>query len=239
MILDSKIESMLKSKRYGIFVLLIIFFPGFLYADSNNQIWPELNVYYKFNPQFRIRLAEGVTRSSESSDAADGFLETDLDFSLKLSFKRKLLLRDLDRNKTQSFRVGYSYVRSFAEDDPSKENRLILESTSRLPKGSFLLSDRNRFDFRRIDGEDSKRYRNRLRVESESAIRKFQLVPYAMVEFYYDIDEHDWNRIEYSFGSEFPILKQSILELYYLRQANSSGTDINAFGVVLQFHLGN
>ena len=96
------------SSKYGLLAFLIIILSSLSYADTRNQVWPEVDVFYKLNNRFRIRLAEGITRSQAFTDAVDGFVEADLDFGVKRSIKRRFMLRDADRNKLLTLRVGYS-----------------------------------------------------------------------------------------------------------------------------------
>ena len=68
-------------------------------------------------------------------------------------------------------RIGYRYLHN-AGDDPD-ENRGVLEVTPRYPLvRGVLVSNRNRIDFRFIEGEYSWRYRNRLSLEREVSARK-------------------------------------------------------------------
>ncbi|MCI0616652.1 DUF2490 domain-containing protein, partial [bacterium] len=172
----------------GILLLLwiAVLCPNFTWAQTTSEVWPELNVYSKLNEQFRLRLAAGITRSQEFENKTDVFLEVDLDIGIKKAFNRKAIFRDVERNKLLTLRVGYAYVPSFAEEG-SNENRAILEVTNRfVVPGDLHLNDRNRLDFRWIDGENSIRYRNRLKLEREFSVRNFHFNTYAHTEFYYD-----------------------------------------------------
>lgn len=58
-------------------------------------------------------------------------------------------------------------------DDPFKEHQILSEQTLRkLLPGDLLLSDRNREDFRFINGGFSFRYRNRVTIERELPLFK-------------------------------------------------------------------
>lgn len=155
---------------------------------------------------------------------------------------RKLYIRDEERNKRISVRVGYAYLPSFASEDPPIENRLFFEATGRLKMpAEILLHDRNRVDFRWIDGEDSARYRSRIKAEREFQAGHFHFNTYASAEFYYDNRSNNWSRNEYAAGAEFPFLWKSVLEFYYTRQDNktSGSTDVNGIGATLQIYLGS
>ena len=80
-------------------------------------------------------------------------------------------------------RVGYRYLPS--TNGPT-EHRGVVEATGRCPlKSGFLFSDRNRADFRFINGEFSWRYRNRLTAERTVSILSYHFTPYARGEVYF------------------------------------------------------
>jgi len=221
---------------------MILNFGTLLAQETRNEIWPELNSYFKLNEQFRVRFAAGINRSKESTDATDGFLEADLDIGIKTILRRKPLFRqDSQKGKFLTFRAGYAYVPNFG-DDPSVEHRGIVEFTGRYPlPATVLLSDRNRMDFRSIDGDKSRRYRNRIKFEREFAVGKFHFNQYVTTEFFYNSRVDSWSRNEYSIGTEFPFRHHFVMEFYYMRQDNkgSGATDVNALGWVFQMHFGN
>ena len=83
-------------------------------------------------------------------------------------------------------RIGYRYMPTYASDDPGREPGL-LEGTARYPLvRGVLVSNRNRVDFRVIDGDYSWRYRNRLSFERELSLGPVRLNPYARAEVFYD-----------------------------------------------------
>lgn len=206
---------------------------GAAFAEADTDFWPEIQFYHRLNEQFRIRLLTGFTRSQLFGTKSDGFVEGDLDIGLRdiRKFRRQT---DDHKGKYLSMRLGYSY---HFQSPP--EQRAIVELTSRvLLPGQVLISDRNRLDLRFIDGDDSHRYRNRIRAERDSRIDRFRFSPYVQLELYYDSRVNGWNRNEYSLGSEFPIRHRFILEFYYTYQNNRGpGTsDVNGLATVFQIH---
>jgi hypothetical protein len=213
-------------------------FAGSLFGQSETNFWPEVQFYHRLNEQIRIRIVAGITRSRAFEGQEDGFIEGDLDIGLKSILRRKQE-PDQHKGKYLSMRLGYSYHETFSDENPPPEHRAILEFTGRLPLPShFLLSDRNRMDFRSIGEDRSNRYRNRIKLERNCKIGDFVFNPYGQAEFYYDSKVHGWNRNEYSFGSEFPIRRHFVLEFYYTRQNNkgSGATDVNGLGTVFQLY---
>ena len=227
--------------QFGL-IIVIAFSSCAIAQEVKNEIWPELNIYYKRHNVNFIRFAAGLTKSDPVNQASDGFLELDVQFGLKRRIIEKIV-EDPDFQKTHlvTMRGGYAYVPSFADENASIEHRGIFEVTSRYPIfGSVLLSDRNRLDFRWINRKYSTRYRNRFRIEHEFEIKKFHFTPYGSAEFYYDTRVHGWNRNEYLFGTEFPFRKRYVIEFYFSRQNNrgTEAVDINAMGWVFQMYLG-
>jgi hypothetical protein len=133
----------------------------------------------------------------------------------------------------ESMRLGYHVL---PMPNGNTENRGIFEITGRyyLPK-SFLLSERNRLDFR---GQKtfSWRYRNRLTLERE---KRVAFTPYARAEAFYNITSGDWNRFAFSVGIVFSIAKHYEIEPYFERQTNSGSIPqfVNGFGATLSLYF--
>ena len=78
-------------------------------------------------------------------------------------------------------------------------------------------------------------------AEARARLRNWLVQIYAVCdgELYYDTRYDIWNRNEYSFGTEIPVRRHTIIEFYYIRQntSQSSTPHLNAFGLVFQWHL--
>lgn len=175
-------------------VLLIVSF-GIPARAQTEQFWPEISSFVKLNDRMRFYfLATTVKESKESTEAEVG---PNFDFYLKPLRKQKRLgvfRLDESKNRFLMVRVGYRYIHPFTGDAPG-EHRGVLEATPRFPLvGGFLVSVRNRMDFRFIGGENSWRYRNRLSVEREFSMGRVKFDPYARVEVYYDSRFDKWSR---------------------------------------------
>jgi hypothetical protein len=207
------------------------------------ELWPEIDVYIDIKPKVRLFLFGTVSKTAE-----DGELRNAKGFETQVGVHV-----DYIPNQHVVLRTGYRYGTSVgSSDDPFKEHRLITEQTLRhLLPGDLLLSDRNREDFRFIDGDFSFRYRNRVTLERDFHIFKGRTItPYVSGEIFYDTRHHTWNRNRYAVGVQAalkagPLRKllmpkrQVILDLYYMRQ-NDSRSDIqhvNAIGAALGFYF--
>jgi hypothetical protein len=208
-----------------------------LHADN---LVPEGSLYLTHNKIFRSRFAAALNYRTEDGSFSSGNLEYDLDVGL-LPFFRRYVFKDPNVEKAQRLttRVGVAYLPDLRDvDNPADETRGIFEITGRVPfGGSWLLSDRNKGDFRWMDGAYSARYRNRLRLEHSMALKSVKITPYANAEAYYDFKVDQWNRADLTVGAEFPWRWSTILELYVTHFDNRHGTDGRSWGVVFQKHL--
>jgi hypothetical protein len=95
--------------------------------------------------------------------------------------------------------------------------------------------DRNRADFRWLQGDYSFRYRNRIRLERDTAVRKYDFVPYGTAEFFYNTRYDMFNRNRFIVGVEMPITPRAMVDTYVARQndSRSSPEHVNALGVAL------
>ncbi len=214
-----------------IFLFLAV---GCACAQDQTYVWPEVDTYVKLTPQLRLFLLASLS-SDQDTHNWDGEFGPNIDVFVKPFLRPKF--RDLDpaKGKLLSFRLGYRYLTDFGGDSPS-ENRIVTEATARakLP-WSILLSDRNRFDWRFVSGKEfSWRYRNRVTVERNFSIRKYEFSPYVRGELFYDSRTDKIAKNVFTAGSVFPIDKRSEFEMYYEDQRDSSSApNFHARGIGL------
>jgi hypothetical protein len=210
---------------------------------TRKEFWPEVDVYITVKPKVRLYLTGTISKSVE-----DGELRNAQGYEGQIGVHV-----DYIPNKHVILRTGYRYGTAVGSNsDPFKEHRLLTEQTLRkLLPGDFLLSDRNREDFRFVNGDFSFRYRNRVTLEREVHLLKGRTItPYVSAEAFYDTRYKTWNRNRFAVGVQQslrrgPLRKmllperQIILDLYYMRQ-NDSRSDIphvNAIGAALAFYF--
>ena len=211
-------------------------------SETQRQLWPEVNVYINVKPKVRLFLLGTVSKSVEDGELrnADGF-EAQIGVHVDYIPSDHVILR-----------TGYRYGTSIGSGDPFKEHRFLAEQTLRkmLP-GDLLLSDRNREDFRFVDGDFSFRYRNRVTLEREFHLWKGRnITPYVSGEIFYDTRYDTWNRNRWAVGVQQtlrrgPLQKmllhkrQITIDLYFMRQndSRSSSPHVNAVGAALAFHF--
>lgn len=211
-------------------------------SSTHNEFWPEIDVYINLKPKVRLFLLGTVSKSVE-----DGEL-----FNAK-AFESQIGMHvDYIPNKHFILRTGYRFGTSVGEtSEPFKEHRLLTEQTLRkLLPGDLLLSDRNREDFRFLNGDFSFRYRNRVTLEREFQLQKRTVTPYVSGELFYDTRFDSWNRNRLAVGVQTslrrgPLRKmllpkrQVILDVYYMRQndSRSNPAHVNAIGASLAFYF--
>jgi hypothetical protein len=210
---------------------------------TSTEVWPEINVYINLKPKVRLFLLGTVSRSVEDGEAFNG-----------KAFEAQIGAHiDYIPNPHVILRAGYRFGTSVGDSDsPYKEHRFLTEQTLlKFLPGDFLLSDRNREDFRFLDGDFSFRYRNRVTIEREFRLhKKRSITPYVSGEIFYDTRYSIWNRNRLAVGVQTALRpgplrrmglhkRQVILDLYYMRQNDSRASTprVNALGAALAFHF--
>ena len=209
----------------------------------SREFWPEVDVYIHLKPELRLYFLATVSKSVE-----DGEFRNSQAYEAQVGAHL-----DYIPNEHVILRAGYRYGSSVGGDsDPFKEHRFLTEQTLRksLP-GGLVLSDRNREDFRFVNGDFSFRYRNRVTVEREIPLfRKRTITPYASGEVFYDTRYGIWNRNRYAVGVQVSLRRgelmrtllprrQGILDIYFMRQndSRSDSPHVNALGAALSFYF--
>ena len=211
--------------------------------DARNEFWPELNVHLKLNEKSRLFFLYSATRLDHRATYAEGSLGGHLDFYTLPLFGRRLLPQRSDAARSKSFmlRVGYLFSRTpSGSTDPFAEHTPTVETHWRFPlPGSILLTDRNRADFRFVDGNYQPRYRNRLKLERTFKAGRLEVTPFGHAEAFYDWRFDKFHRFRYAAGAEVGLWRHVIFEGYYLRQRDtvSSPQHVNAVGIALQFYF--
>ena len=206
-------------------------------SDTQTQLWPEVSVYVPLDEKVRLFFRFSITKAQETRENTEGQFGAHIDYVL---------------NKRLTLRAGYRYGFSLTETDPFTEHTPIAEQTYReqLPL-KILLSDRNRQDFRIVNGDFSFRYRNRLRLEREFLLPGRSITPYGSVEVYHDSRFDVWNRNRLTAGVQIqlrralPLLrlvtprKQVIFDVYYTKKNDSRSQPhhLHAIGTTLAIHF--
>ena len=210
------------SQRIATSVLLVIIVLNTVKAQDRD-------VAKEFDPGVTVDIAAGRFRfdvytgreKSEELEAGDAKFGGGISFRVKPLFKTFIDALDTDKQHVFVARLGYEFRRAGENEQSSHTHELMADGTFRwgFPK-KILVSDRNRFGLRWIDGDPSFRYRNRLQVERPFTILKRKVTPYASAEAFWDSRYHSWNRFDYTGGTEIPLpyFRRATVDLYYTRE---------------------
>ena len=146
-----------------------------------------------------------------------------------------------DKESRMVLGAGYEHLWTDQEGTSTAEDRIVFAVTPRYrPFSRWLLEDRNRLEFRWVDGNYSTRYRNRLAIERDLLVDNFRFTPYVSAEFFYAFDKDSWDEQQYAVGIQWPYRRLLMVETYYLFQHTASAPDnTNVFGLTLNFYLRN
>jgi hypothetical protein len=212
-------------------------------AADAREFWPELNGFVQFNERARAFFDLAYALGKES-DLKSGNVAAYLDVSLKpiARMRRDLLTDDWQRNKYLWARVGYDRIFEATDSSGAEvvEDRGVLAVYLRAPlPAAIWLETRTRADFRWIGDEYSNRYRFRLDVSREFAVRDRPVVPYCNFEWFYDTRYDDWARTLLTLGAEVTMTDRFRWEVYVARQADRfpEEKDLDALGVVLKWYF--
>lgn len=210
-------------------------------SDVTNEVWPEFDFFIKLNEKSRIYALYSATKQENLETYADGQTGVNIDFYAVRGFRKHVInYLDPSRSKMLMVRAGYLVTRPKNNSGTSTEHMATFEATGRGHlSGGFLLSDRNRVDFRWVAGVPKHRYRNRLKLEKTFDVGRFQVTPYAHAELFRDFNEGKWSRFRYAVGGEWNLTKHIVFEAYYLRQNTWASVPqfVNATGIAIQFYI--
>jgi hypothetical protein len=213
-------------------VMTALTFPA---RGQSFQLLPEIDVYYKLNPDVRAYFQAKETREGGIPTTAE--IGPSLDFYLKkLSRLVDITAFDRDDSKSQLFvfSVGYRYLPTPNE---APTNRLEPYVMLNVPmKGRLLISDRNRADLDWKSSTFSWHYRNRITIERLATIRRYHLSPYGSAEFWYTSQYAKWSTTSIFAGCIFPLGKHVDFNPYYEHENNtgkSPNQQLNQLGLML------
>ena len=231
--------------RKIIILLVFIICVSQLRAQDSNatkqEVWPEVNLFYKLNNKFRLYGQYSATKLKNSS-YTDGGWAAYLDyFGLPILKKRMAKnVRDSTNGYYLWLRFGYMYSTTPPNsEDPFKLHTLVTELNLRyyLPY-EILLTNKNRFDWRFKDGDFEPRFRPRLTFEKDLRTAYMYFTPNIYVEYYYYFGAKGFNRFRLSAGIQTKVTKHLEFETYYVHEFDN-GQRVNALdamGLRLKFY---
>jgi len=220
-------------------VIALCAFPLAAAAQSNTggEVWPDASFQLQSPGPFSF-VAEGQLKEGIDYDATQWIIGGEIDYQWQRILGRHVRNLDEDKEHHVVLGIGYQYLQTDRPTPQKFENRLIVDATLNFRAGEPLfIGDRNRYEYRWVDGTYSTVYRNRLTLEYDATTRERPVRPYATAEFFYDVTKGEWNEEQYAAGIEWPAGRAAKLQTYYLRQActTCSPRDLNVIGIGLQF----
>jgi hypothetical protein len=177
--------------------------PAAARGESSTETWPEVQLYYHFNPRALLMLNSSPNRSLESGEKTNG------EYGLYLNYKP---------TSRTAYRIGYMYLANEAPEPGGKEvveHRIVLDYTYGWPIGRHgLLWDRTRIDLRDRDGDASQRLRNRLRYQQETNIDRLPVLAFVDAELYYDTRFDALSRYKFQIGANLSVARRVDLTPY-------------------------
>jgi hypothetical protein len=192
--------------------------------DWEGQFWSELNLELPLNQRTTAILKTSLSSSPQYA-LTDGKAGLFLDYIISPAWDT---------------RVGFTHTVNANRGPDTVETRLVTDMTySAQLHGKWRLADRNRLEFRWINGVYSTRYRNRIRFLHPTTTHNTIIVPYASFEAYINADPATLVREEYSAGIITPLNNRLALDTYLTLQVNQTGWPqyVDALGVTLTYTL--
>jgi hypothetical protein len=189
-------------------------------TNYNNEIWPELDLHYRFNGRDQVIVMGNTSRERDSGQAYQAEVGAMVEHWFADWF---------------SARVGYRYGQA-TDGGPFRENRLLAEQTFHMPIAERWKADfRTREDFRWLDTGYFMRFRERIQVTRDTTIGNYTFQPYGSTEIYYDTRYNQFARYRLIVGSTFPIVRHVDFEPYLAHQVDFAGPSVitDALGLIL------
>lgn len=229
-----------KISIFRVFLLMLV--TNIAAAQATDEIWPELDLFYRVNDKFRVYLLASATQLKESSSYTDGRTGIHVDY-LAFPFLRTADSSRRRRGDYLWFRLGYNYASSTpnVEEDVFKDHIIVTEVNARfyLP-GKFVLTGKNRFDWKIPNSSDLEvRYRPRITVEHGLKTQYMTLTPYFYVEYFLNFGHNNVDRLRICGGAEFRVTKIMNTEIYFLHQFPNGDVipTLDALGLAFKFYL--
>lgn len=212
--------------------------------STRQELWPELNIFYRFNEKFRLYTFISATQL-KSSSYTEGALSINLDYFAMPVWRHVKTKSDSARGNLLWLRAGLLYSSSPPDDEnPVKEYTIVTEANVRLYLPfKFLLVPKNRLDWRFVNGDFKPRYRARLQLERDISTGYLSFNVYGYAEYFVNINSDAHNRTRFALGSEIKVSKHANFEVYFVHQFdNGLGVPtVDAIGLTLKlfFHKGD
>jgi hypothetical protein len=209
-------------------------------SDSAKEFWPTVKATIELRPKTRVQLYTGKQNGEDLA-------RTQWTYGVMGSYRMKRLVQvgfddiDDEKNHILTLGAGFEYLRTNDDDSVKTERRIVVQGTPTylIPGTGLHLQDRNRIEFRWVNGAYSTRYRNKLTVQRSLKLHRFSFTPYSMGELFHDGKSRSWNENQYGFGVIFPYKKLLSLDSYFVHQNCTTCKEphVNALGLTLNIFV--
>ena len=194
------------------------------------QWWPDLLLNWHMKPTFSLNLFGTVRRGQHNDAPSATQLGGGFNWALHRNFSLASQYRHVVTTPTPTRRA--------------EEERLHIDGTPRANLGAgFTFSDRNRVEFRHVNGVFSMRYRNRSQIERPVRLtfngQEQPITPYFSFEVFYDSRSRAWSRKQIYTGARVPLIKHVTFNGFYMRQFDAQARPgyLDVIGTFLQFEF--
>ena len=208
-------------------------------VPTSDEVWPEVDVFYKIRSEFRLMALASGTR--QGSSFTEGDLGINVDYFAFPVFRKISPGPDSTRGYFQWFRLGVKYDRpNQSEKNPVSTYTLRTESNTQFyPGWESLLRVRNRFDFMDKSGDVSTRYMPRITWEKDFRTTYLTFTGYVYGEYFVYFDNSPSNRFRAALGAIIKVSHLIVFETYYLYQFQHQPKvgALHVIGLTLKFYL--
>lgn len=183
-------------------------------TEHDAQLWPDVQVNFNLRQQWSVFLFGTMRLGRDWATVTNEQIGFGASKRIGANLTTLVSYRYLHTEAIPGRHVNEHRV--FGDVTP----RFNLGRLGRLGRG-FTLVDRNRFEWRRVNGRYMYRYRNRVQLERPVAVGERRLTPYAAFEAFYDTRFRAWSRFQIYTGTRLPLTKQITLDSFYMHQWDS------------------
>lgn len=174
-------------------------------TDIEGDAWPEFDIWIKMDEAGKNRI---FILNSYTEEPNYMYEEAALGISWDQRF-----------HPNWSWRAGIRYIWKQVDPPDKNETRGVFDLKWFHDLGNrWLLTDRNRIDLRRFDGDSnpSFRYRNRVQIEKGFVLFSKDLTGFVSYELYYDSRYNKWGqRHRFIGGVSVPLAEWASVDVFY------------------------
>ncbi|WPR77866.1 DUF2490 domain-containing protein [Algoriphagus sp. NG3] len=204
------------------------------------EVWPELNIYYHINDNFRLYGIISGTKMDESSYNEGAFSIFVDYFGLRAPISK---LNFVGREERFRFRLRAGYL--YSTTPPTEEDRIRSHTIRIQTANTFSISQKLRayykgkLDLGVSNNEFNARYVPRIILERDFRTEYLTFSAYAYAERFLDFQGRNLNRTRVALGANLKVSRTIDFETYYLHQFTNgiNVPTVKAVGTRLKFYF--